>query len=427
MLKKYRNILKDNKTLIHNFSYLSFLQVFNLILPLITYPYLIRVIGKELYGLIIYAMAISFFFSILIDFGFNITATKQISINRNNSSKLSEIICSVLFIKIILGLISLSILILVISIVPSFSEYKLLYLFSFLICLNDVFFSQWFFQGIEQMKYITIISVISRLCFVFLILFFVKSESDYLLVPLLGGLGAFINGFVSMYIIFVVKKVKFFFPKKENLLFYFQEALPLFWSRLISKVKDQSNTVFIGSSIGMVEVAYYDLAMKLVNIANSFIETITIAIFPKLSHSGNKNVTRKFFMLTFLCALLGYFSFVLFGKYIVFILGGEKMLNAVNLLPLVGLFLLRSSSFFIGNIVLVINNKIKPYVNSLYISGGSYFLLIGLGFILKINFTIELFILIALFSLLLEYGYRVYACKKYNLLDNLIEIKKNDE
>lgn len=71
--------------LIRNFSYLSLLQVFNLILPLIVYPYLIRVLGKETYGLVVFAQSLVFYLVILVGFGFNISATKEVSIHRNDS------------------------------------------------------------------------------------------------------------------------------------------------------------------------------------------------------------------------------------------------------------------------------------------------------------------------------------------------------
>lgn len=419
MLNKITELFTINKILIANFSYLSFLQVFNLVLPLITYPYLIRVLGNEIFGLIVFAQTISLMFSLLINFGFNITATKQVSINRKDTKKLSQIVSSILIIKVLLGITSFIIFALL-FLVFDFSEHKLLFLFSFTICFNEVFFCQWFFQGLEEMKYITMISVFSRLCFVFLILFLVKDESDFLLVPILSGFGALLNGVISLWIVFKFKNIRFIFPSIQIILFYFRDALPIFWSRLISKVKDQSNTVFIGASIGMVEVAYYDLASKLINIVNSFIETVTIAIFPKLSNSKNVKTTRMFFQITLTVAVLSYLSFIILGKYVVLLIGGKEMIETVKLFPLIGILLLRSSSFFIGNAILIVNNKSKPYVNSLLLSGCVYFILIGVLFLMKITFTIDMFILISVFAFVLEYIYRVYACKKNNLMKNLI-------
>ena len=91
-MKKYISNLQGkagrNKTLIQNFSYLSALRIFNMILPLITYPYLIRVLGKEIYGLVVFAQAIVNYLVMLVSFGFNISATKEVSVYRNDEKKL---------------------------------------------------------------------------------------------------------------------------------------------------------------------------------------------------------------------------------------------------------------------------------------------------------------------------------------------------
>ena len=73
--------IRSNKVLVQNFSYLSALQIFNLLIPLITYPYLIRVVGKETYGLVVFAQAIIGYLVILTDFGFNISATREVSVS----------------------------------------------------------------------------------------------------------------------------------------------------------------------------------------------------------------------------------------------------------------------------------------------------------------------------------------------------------
>lgn len=421
-MKKIKELLRKNITLISNFGYLSVLQVFNIVLPLITYPYLIRVLGKELYGMVIFAQTIAMIFSIVIEFGFSITATKHVAVYRESKKKLTEIVSSVLIIKTFLAIISFIVLLGLVWAIPNFQDHKLLYILAMLLCLNEVLFCQWFFQGIEKMKYITIISVITRLLFVLLILIFVKNKSHYLLVPLFGGLGALFNGLISLYIIHKTMSLKLYFPSLKILKFYLLDAAPIFWSRIISKIKDQSNTLLIGATVGMVEVAYYDLIQKIVNIINSFIETITVALFPKLSHTLNTNITRKFFSIILGIIFIAYLALLYFGEYIVLLLGGENMLNSVILIPLMGLMLLRASSYYIGNAILIVNNKKKAYLSSLYVSSFSYFIIIGGLFLFHIEIDILVFVWATVISMLAGYFYRIYACYKHKLINNIIKI-----
>ena len=78
-----------NKTILANFSYLSLLQLFTILFPLLTYPYLLRVIGLELYGVIVFAQAIITYISLVINFGFNMSSAKEVAVHRSDREELS--------------------------------------------------------------------------------------------------------------------------------------------------------------------------------------------------------------------------------------------------------------------------------------------------------------------------------------------------
>lgn len=416
MVERLKKIFKNHKTLIQNFSYLSALQIFNMLLPLITYPYLIRVLGAEQYGLVIYAQVISAYFGILIDFGFRLSTTKDISIFRDDKSKLSEIISSVLTIKLILWIFSLGILFLMVYLIPGFKNEKLLFLFSFAICFNELLFPQWYFQGIEKMKYITIINLTARLIFLALIFIVVKSQSDYLFVPLLNGVGAFIGGLIGLYVIFVKDKLKFRMQPFKNLWFYLRQSSPLFGSYAIISVKDRFNVIFIGSSLGMKEVAIYDLAIKIMGLFMQPIEIVNSTVYPKIAKEKDMkfvvNVSKYLFIgiLLMIIAIQPLLSPIInfLGK------GLSDAILPTRLMLIAPLIMVWSQG--IGRNILLTNGLYKHFSWGMVLTTTFYLLQIGSAFILSINKFLLTFVAITLSTYLFELLYRWIVAKKHDLI-----------
>mgnify|MGYP003522537605 CR=1 FL=1 len=150
---------KDGKTLIANFGYLSLLQIASYVFPLITLPYLARVIGVEGFGKIAFAAAIMVWFQTIADWGFNFTATRDVAKNRDNKEKISEIFSNVFWARVFLMLISLIGLSVCVLVIPKFKENANIIMISFLMIPGHILFPDWFFQAIEKMKYITILNL----------------------------------------------------------------------------------------------------------------------------------------------------------------------------------------------------------------------------------------------------------------------------
>jgi PST family polysaccharide transporter len=205
MISKFREkvLFSDSRrTLFSNFSALFILKISNSLLPLLTFPYLVRVLGVEKFGLLGFVAATIGYFTILVNFGFQLSATRQISIVKNDKVKVMEIFSTVMSVKIILILLSLLLLTLMVFSFDIFRTYWFLYYFAFLSIIGTTMFPLWFFQGMEKMKYITYIDIVSKLFYTVSIFLFVHQADDYYLVPLLQSTFIVISGVIALYLIY---------------------------------------------------------------------------------------------------------------------------------------------------------------------------------------------------------------------------------
>lgn len=427
--KNFTNKVKEHKILLQNFSYLSALQIFNLILPLITYPYLIRVLGKETYGLVVFAQAIVAYLVLLVNFGFNISATREISIYRDDKEKLSEIVSSILIIKGTLFLFSCIIMGVLVMVIPQAQGYENLFLLSLWACLYDVIFPMWYFQGIEQMKYITYISLISRLVFLALIFIFIHTPSDYIFVPIFYGLGALIAGILALIIIFRKHQIHFIWQNYERIKYYFKGSIPIFISNFFISIYVYSNKVIIGAYIGLSEVAYFDLAEKITSVLKIPQNILSQSLFPKISKEKNIKFIRKVFNISIITNTIMVIVSILLSNYIVLAIGGSQMTKAVVVLNIILLtipFIVMSNTF---GIQLLIPFGFKKEFKNAYIFSSFFYLAQILIFRLISDLTIVSLSISLLNTEIFVAVYFLYLCRKNisNFKSHFYFLSKNNQ
>lgn len=397
-----RNKIIKHITIIKNFSYLSIIQVFNMLLPLIVFPYLIRVLGSEKYGLVVFAQAIILYLNIIINFGFNLSATKQVSIYRDDKKKIGEIASTVLILKILLFVVACLIVIGIIFFLPQAKPYKLLYLLSLSMCFYEVIFPLWYFQGIEKMKYITLLNLISRTIFVSLIFLLVKRPDDYLLVPGLNGIGAVLSGLLALYIVFIKDKIRFHPPKLIHLKEHFSEAFPFFISNVSGQIYVKANKIILGLVLGMESVTLYDIAEKVISVLKIPQRLFNQAIYPKISRENNTDIVKTTFKLSLIFNISITLIIIILAKPIVLTLGGNVMFSAVNVLrilaisiPIIGI-----NSVYVMQLMLPFGYE-RDYMRIsleslflyiLFISLFYYFKYLGIYQITFINVVVELYV-----------------------------------
>ena len=280
---------EDSKVLAQNFAYLTLLQIAGYVFPLVTMPYLARVIGVEGFGKIAFASAIMVWLQTIADWGFNFTATRDVAQNREDSQKVSEIFSNVLWARCALMLISFFFLVLLVIAFPKFRDNIDILLVSFLMVPGHILFPDWFFQAMERMKYITILNVVSKLFFTVAVFVFIKEKSDYILQPLFTSLGFVVSGVIAFYYILVKWQVKLLKPSLGNIVLTIRKSTDVFLNNLMPNLYNSFSMVLLGFFGGEVANGKLDAGTKFVNIAQQFLSVLSRAFFPFLSRKLDKH------------------------------------------------------------------------------------------------------------------------------------------
>lgn len=333
-MKRIPSIVKNNSAILKNFSSLALLQIFNLCLPLITFPYLVKVVGVDGYGLLSFSLATIAYFNILIDYGFNLTATREVSVNRDNRNKLIEIFSSVISIKVFFLVICFLVLLFLVCFIEKFNSNSKMYLYTFGIVIGQALFPIWFFQGVEKMKYITYLNMVSRSIFTIAIFVFVKEEKDVLLVPVFNTFGGVLSALISFFILRNTFKVKFKIQKVSVLIKYLKESWDVFVIDFLPNLYNNFSTFFLGLFASFEVVGIYALAVKLVNVLNSFIYVIRNATYPYLNKDKSKiNLITK--ITVCVGALFSTCTFI-FSEYLIPLIFGNAGVKSLTYLYILG-------------------------------------------------------------------------------------------
>lgn len=405
-----------NKTVLANFSYLSILQVFTILFPLLTYPYLLRVIGLELYGVIVFAQSIIIYISLVINFGFNMSSAKDVAIHKEDKEKLSRIVSTTYISKFILWVICGVGYLVVITTFDFFREYYWVYFLSYLLTFNELLLPTWFFQGIEKMKYITIVNVSSRLVFVAAIFLFVKEKSDYLYVPLLNGIGAVVAGLLALYIVFKKEGVQFRLSSIYGIREDYKRSFPLFVSSISTQIYLNVNKLVVGSCLGMSEVAIYDIGEKVLHLMKLPIQMVAQATFPKISREKNIHYINRLIFLIIGVVLVGYIIVFVCSSWIVYLFTGEYITKAILVIRVLTLSaVLGSVNYFLaGNRLIPLGYSVL-YMRIMLLNCLLYLFVLTALYIMdyvSIYVVAWLSVLIEVFSLCIL----LIQCKKNNIL-----------
>jgi len=347
VFNKLRNIIShpEHKILLKNIFSLSILQFANYVLPLITIPYVVRVIGPDKFGLISFAQAFATYFLLVVNYGFDLSATREISSNRDNKNTLVRIYSNVLFTKAFLFTLCTLIFTSLIFLIPKFRENILVFIVSYLIVAGYVLFPTWLFQGLEKLYITSIFNFIVKLLFTIGIFIFVRNKNDFYLVPLLMSLGQIFAGTLALMYSLKLLDWKINMPRLEDIFRELKNGFSVFISLVFINFYTISNTFILGFFAPHENVGYFASGSKLVLVFQTLVlAPLAQSLYPHVGKILRNDLNRgieyikKFSVIVTALTLPASIFLLIFAPILVKVFLGDQYLPSINVVRILSFF-----------------------------------------------------------------------------------------
>ena len=358
---KYRQVIE-------NFFSLSVLNAVNIVLQLVTLPYILGVVGKANYGIYAYVFMVIQYIILFSTYGFNFSATKQISQLRDDNAAVTRIYNAVIGCKTVIALV------LVLAVVACsrwvFEEsigFEMFLLGTGMI-LGDIMNPVWLFQGMEKMKYMTLVNSTSKILFTVLVFFVVRSVDDFYLLILLNSCGYLLAGILSLVLARKQFKVRIALPGVRDMIAQFKDGGAMFGSTFGMNLYRNAHVLILKHLASNEAVGLFSAAEKVIHGFQSVIQPAAQALFPHVSlrFKGRsvkenvalmKKVMLPFVGFAFVAALFVY----IFAPWISDVLCGTEFRECVPLIRIMSLVIIFGEVNCIAGIVGLVNMDRQNY------------------------------------------------------------------
>ncbi len=274
--------VRKYKRIIVNFFSLSLINGVSYIIALFLIPYLLRVLGEERYGSYLIIYVIAQYLLLVGNYGFRFSVTRLVSVHRDDKEKVNAIFNATIWARVLLSAVASAVGLLIVYLLMDGDD-VVMYLFALGMVFGDILIPSWLFQGMEQMKYLTIVNVVSKLVFALLIFVFITSPSQYKYVLLLHSMGYIASGVLSMYLAKKQFGMRLGMTTFAEIRAQLKDGWHIFVSNIGMEVYRNSNVVLLGTFVGDAAAGIYGAVEKLIKAAQTIINALPMAIYPYVS------------------------------------------------------------------------------------------------------------------------------------------------
>lgn len=365
------------KQVIENFFSLSILNAINIVLQLVTLPYILSVVGKANYGIYSYVFIVIQYIILFSTYGFNYSATKQISQYRADNAIVTRIYNAVIGCKTLIALSLIGLVILFSRLIFKEAIGYEMFLLGIGMIVGDIVTPIWLFQGMEKMKYMTLVNSSSKILFTVLVFFVVRDSEDFYLLILLNSCGYLLAGILSLVLARKQFKVRLAFPKWNDMKLQFKDGSAMFGSTFGMNLYRNAHIIILKQLASNEAVGLFSAAEKVIHGFQSVILPAAQALFPHISLrfkdkdvkdnvATMKRVMLPFVGIAFLAALFVY----TFAPWISDLLCGVEFRECIPLIRIMTLVIIFGEvNYLVGIVGLVNMNRQNYFFRSVLITG----------------------------------------------------------
>lgn len=321
-------MVKNNKV-VKNTSWLIVFYVSKMLFPFVTLPYLTRILSTNIYGTVLYVKTVMNYMQIFVDFGFVLSATKDIVKALDNKNKnIGVIVGDTMASRILLGIIGFLIIIVLSFTLPILRENMLYTILSYVTVFESIFLLDFLFRGYEKTNIIAIRFIIMKTISSILTFVLIKNDSNLLLIPILD----IVSSAIAVIMVFYEYKklnIRAKVSNFKNIIKKIKESFIYFLSSAASTSFNALSTIIIGIMLEKTQVAYWGVCMQIIGTIQALYNPISDGIYPEMIRTKNLNLIKKILKIFGLLILLGSALSYVLAPLVMNILGGNKYADAV--------------------------------------------------------------------------------------------------
>lgn len=325
-----------NIVLLSNIASLGTVQIVNYIFPLLTIPFISRIIGPSGFGVMNYITAFVGYFVLIVGFGFDLTATREIARVNEDKEKISNIFSKVFGSRVLLTTLSLFCFLICMQFFPILSNNKTLAFIIFFNVITTIITPQYIYQGLQKLSILSILTLLRGIINTILIFVLINEKNSLITYASILVFSNLVNNSIALFIVVFSFRLKLKILKISDYFEFIKYSRLIFYSSVVYSLYTSANVIILGFFAEDSEIGFYTTAVSFINIAQSVVNIpLSTSLFPfigkSFSESKELGIERiRMILPTIIYFMLAVsFALVISAPWLVVLIYGDKFSNSV--------------------------------------------------------------------------------------------------